>query len=102
MTQSFSLFLPSIISGLGYHSTQAQLFTAPPNMASFFTVVGTSILSDKIKARGPIMAIGTVIASGGYIMLLAAEGSAVRYGGTFLVAVGVFPGSAMVMVRDTT
>lgn len=96
--QSFSLFLPSIITGLGYHATEAQLFTVPPNMVAFFMVLATSIMSDKIKARGPIMAAGTVVAMVGYIMLLAAKQNTVRYGGTFLVAVGVYPGSAMIMV----
>lgn len=67
-------------------------------MAAFFTVLGTSIMSDRIKARGPIMAVGTIIAMCGYIMLLVAQKNTVRYGGTFLVAVGVFPGSAMIMV----
>ncbi|KAF4460682.1 major facilitator superfamily transporter [Fusarium albosuccineum] len=94
---SFSLFLPSIVRGLGYHATKAQLFTAPPNIAAFFTVLATSITSDRIKARGPIMVIGSIVAMGGYIMLLAAKESSVRYGGTFLVAVGVYPGSAMIM-----
>lgn len=96
--QSFSLFLPSIISGLGYKSTTAQLFTVPPNMTAFFFVLGTSFLSDKIRARGPIMVVGCTVASVGYIMLLVAKQSSVRYGGTFLVAVGVFPCSALIMV----
>ncbi|KAH8653389.1 MFS transporter-like protein [Xylariales sp. PMI_506] len=94
---SFSLFLPTIISGLGYQSTTAQLFTVPPNMVAFFFVLGTSFLSDKIKARGHIMAVGCVIATGGYVMLLVAKKSSVRYGGTFLIASGVYPGSAMIM-----
>lgn len=96
--QSFSLFLPTIISGLGYHATTAQLFTVPPNMAAFFVVLANSILSDRIKARGPILAGGCIIAIAGYIMLLTADTSSVRYGGTFLVAVGVYPSSAMTMV----
>lgn len=92
------MFLPSIIKGMGYHATKAQLFTVPPNMCAFFTVLGTSIMSDRIRARGPIMAVGTMISMCGYIMLLATDKSNVRYGGTFLVAVGIFPGSAMIMV----
>jgi hypothetical protein len=96
--QSFSVFLPSIFHGLGYQATKAQLLTAPPNIAAFCTVLATSIASDRIRARGPIMAIGCIVAMGGYIMLLVATKSTVRYGGTSLVAVGVYPGSAMIMV----
>ncbi|KAM0819188.1 putative Major facilitator superfamily domain-containing protein [Seiridium cardinale] len=94
---SYSLFLPTIIKGLGYTNTIAQLFTVPPNMTAFFFVLETSFLSDRIRARGPIMAAGCVISIAGYVMLLAAKENSVRYGGTFLVAVGVFPGSAMIM-----
>ncbi|KAJ4394222.1 hypothetical protein N0V93_003439 [Gnomoniopsis smithogilvyi] len=95
---SFSLFLPTIITGLGYtDTTTAQLFTVPPNMAAFIVVLLTSLLSDKIKARGPIMAGGCLFAIAGYIMLLVAEREQVRYGGTFLVAAGVYPCSAMIM-----
>ncbi|KAK1713010.1 major facilitator superfamily domain-containing protein [Colletotrichum acutatum] len=95
---SFSLFLPSIIQGLGYRSTtQIQLLTVPPNIAAFFVVLATSALSDKIKTRGLIMAVGSMVALCGYVMILASKSSNVRYGGTFLIATGVFPGSAMIM-----
>jgi hypothetical protein len=39
---------------------------------------------------------GAIVAIAGYIMLLVASKPAVRYGGTFLVASGVFTGSPMV------
>lgn len=97
--QSYSLFLPTIISGMGYKSTTAQLFTVPPNIAAFVLVLLTSTLSDRIKARGPIMAVGSVLAMVGYIMLLASKSNSVRYGGTFLVAIGVYTGSPMIVVR---
>jgi MFS-type transporter involved in bile tolerance (Atg22 family) len=102
LRQSFSLFLPTIISGLGYKSTTAQLFTVPPNMVAFVLVLILSFFSDKIKARGPIMVGGCLLAIAGYIMLLAAKENSVRYGGTFLVAAGVYPGSPAVMVRHRT
>jgi hypothetical protein len=85
---------------MGYKSTAAQLFTVPPNIAAFVLVLITSTLSDRIKARGPIMAVGSVLAMAGYIMLLASKSNGVRYGGTFLVAIGVYPGSPMVVVRS--
>jgi sugar phosphate permease len=57
---------------MGYRSTTAQLFTVPPNMAAFVTVLVTAYYSDKLT-------------------------NAVRYAGTFLVAIGVFQGSPMIM-----
>ncbi|MCJ1303746.1 hypothetical protein MMC08_006556 [Hypocenomyce scalaris] len=94
---SFSLFLPTIISSLGYTRVTAQLFTVPPNMGAFFTVLICSTLSDKIRARGPIMLGGCSVAIVGYIMLLAAKRPLVQYGGTFLVAAGIYPSSPAVM-----
>jgi hypothetical protein len=40
---------------------------------------------------------GCIVAIVGYIMLLCAKRPAVQYGGTFLVASGVYPGSPCVM-----
>ncbi len=65
-------------------------------MASFFIVLATAAYSDRIKMRGPFMIAGCVVAIVGYAMLLGASKSSVRYGGTFLVACGVFQGSPMV------
>ena len=96
--QSYSLFLPSIIKALGYKRITAQLFTVPPNVASFCVDLITAGFSDRIKARGYFMIGGCVIAIAGYIMLLAASQNSVKYGGTFLVACGVFQGSPMVSV----
>ena len=79
---SFSLFLPTIISSLGYTRITAQLFTVPPNMLGFFAVLIGSYTSDKIKARGPIMLVGCTVAIAGYIMLLASKRPAVAYGGS--------------------
>ncbi|KAK4227808.1 MFS transporter-like protein [Podospora fimiseda] len=94
---SFSLFLPTIISGMGYRSTTAQLFTVPPNMAGFFVVILTAHFSDKVKSRGIFIAGGTVIGICGYIMLLVSDQNRVKYAGTFLIAMGVFQASPMLM-----
>ncbi|KAJ8115725.1 hypothetical protein OPT61_g2699 [Boeremia exigua] len=94
---SFSLFLPSIVAGMGYHSTTAQLLTVPPNMAAFLTVLACAYFSDRLKTRGAFIAAGTVIGAIGYVLLLAARNNATRYAGTFLVAIGVFQGSPMVI-----
>jgi hypothetical protein len=94
---SYSLFLPSIIAGLGYKRITAQLFTVPPNFLAFLVVLIASWISDRIKMRGPLMAVGLLLAAIGYIMQLAAKTAAVRYGGTFFVAAGIFPCSPLVL-----
>ena len=94
---SYSLFLPTIISTLGYTRVTAQLFTVPPNAGAVFSVLLVTYLSDKYKARGPFMLGGCTIAIAGYIMLLAGKRPQIQYGGTFLIAAGVFPSSPLVM-----
>ncbi|TKA60620.1 hypothetical protein B0A49_12777 [Cryomyces minteri] len=94
---SFSLFLPTIIKALGYTRVTAQLFTVPPNVGGFCMVLITGWLSDKYRCRGPFMLIGVTMAIVGYIMLIATNRHLVNYGGTFLVAGGIFPCSPLVM-----
>lgn len=91
--------MPSIIHGMGYQSTTAQLFTVPPNVAGFITVLVTAYFSDRTRLRGPFVLGGTVVGAVGYIMLLTSEKNAVKYAGTFFIAIGVFQCSPILMVR---
>jgi len=94
---SYSLFLPSINRALGYTAVKAQLFTVPPNICGFFSVLITGWASDKYRVRGPFMLAGCTLAIGGYIMLIASADPTIQWGGTFLVASGIFPCSPLVM-----
>lgn len=94
---SYSLFLPTIIKSLGYTAVNANLLSVPPNMAAFFTVLITGYLSDKFKMRGPFMIVGVIISMAGYAMLISNNHHLIQYGGTFLVAAGIFPCSPLVM-----
>ncbi|GJJ07535.1 hypothetical protein Clacol_001737 [Clathrus columnatus] len=62
---SFSLFLPTIIAGLGFSGGQAQLHTVPPYVPA---VVLT-----------------------GYILAIAAKTNNARYAAVFLIAAGIYP-----------
>ncbi|THY29451.1 MFS general substrate transporter [Aureobasidium pullulans] len=94
---SYSLFLPTIIRSLGYKAVHAQLLTVPPNVGAFFSVLLVTWLSDKYRMRGPFMLVGCTISVGGYIMLISSNHHMIQYGGTFLVAAGIFPCSPLVM-----
>ena len=95
---SFSLFLPSIIEGMGYESIiRIQLFTVPPNFLAFLVVIATSFISDKIKMRGPCIVVGFSVALIGYIMNIASDKSGVKYAGTFFIAAEVFPCSPLIL-----
>ncbi|KAF2157979.1 MFS general substrate transporter [Myriangium duriaei CBS 260.36] len=86
---SFSLFLPTIISALGYTSLKAQLMTAPPNMVAFFAVPLAGRISDRLQMRGSLILVGEMVAIVGYVMLISTDHQLIQYGGTFLVGTGI-------------
>lgn len=94
---SYSLFLPTILDQFGYELFITQLLTVPPNTLAFLTVLVTCWLSDKFQRRGVFMLGWIVVGIAGYIMLIASPSKNVEYGGTFLVAAGIFPCSPLVM-----
>lgn len=94
---SYSLFLPIILEEFGYSLYITQLLTVPPNTLAFITVLLTCWFSDRTKIRGYFMVAWIIIAIGGYIMLIATPDYNIEYGGTFLVAAGIFPCSPLIM-----
>lgn len=88
---SFSLFLPTILKELGYSSTRAQLLTVPPYaIACFFTVI-VGFLADRTRQRGVFNIGFSLIGIAGFGMALGGSTAAVRYAGTYLAAVGIYP-----------
>ncbi|KAK7695993.1 hypothetical protein QCA50_000633 [Cerrena zonata] len=88
---SFSLFLPTIVAGLGYRGGQAQLHTVPPYVPATVLTVAVAIISDKMKLRGPFVLFFLPIAIIGYIISIVAKNNTQRYVAVFLIASGVFP-----------
>lgn len=83
---------------MGYKSTVAQLFTVPPNMTGFISVIVASYFSDRVRVRGPFIVAGCILGICGYIMLLVSDRNPVKYAGTFFIGLGVFQCSSMLMV----
>ncbi|KZT12578.1 MFS general substrate transporter [Laetiporus sulphureus 93-53] len=88
---SFSLFLPTIISGLGYSGGAAQLHTVPPYVPAVALTVVVAVLSDKLKMRGPFILMFLPISMAGYILAIAAKNDTQRYVAVFLMAAGIYP-----------
>ncbi|KAH8105967.1 MFS general substrate transporter [Cristinia sonorae] len=88
---SFSLFLPTIVAGLGYEGSEAQLHTVPPYIPAVVLTVVVSIAADKLKWRGPFILIFLPISMIGYIVSIVARNNRERYAGVFLIAAGVYP-----------
>ncbi|KAJ6599082.1 MFS general substrate transporter [Mycena vulgaris] len=104
---SFSLFLPTIISGLNFSGKSAQLHTVPPYVPATVLTVVVAVLSDRLKWRGPFILICLPSAIAGYILAIAASTNAQRnlgvknaqsrYGAVFLIAAGVYPSAPAIL-----
>ena len=94
---TLSLFLPTIITGLGYTAAQAQLLTVPPYVAAFILTLSVAVASEKLKLRAPFIMGSSCLAIIGYIILLTSRKASVSYGGTILAASGIYPATAIVL-----
>ncbi|RKF53989.1 putative transporter [Golovinomyces cichoracearum] len=88
---AFSLFLPSIISELGYSMTSAQLLTVPPYAVAAILTVLVGWIADRTHQRGLCNIFTSIIGITGFVMLIAFQRPEVKYAGTFLAALGIYP-----------
>ncbi|OJJ73480.1 hypothetical protein ASPBRDRAFT_174185 [Aspergillus brasiliensis CBS 101740] len=94
---TLSLFMPTIISELGYTAAQAQLLTVPPYAVAFILTITVAILSERTHRRAPFILLSTALACIGYILLLSDHRPGVSYLGTFFAAAGIYPAVAIVL-----
>src|ERR1700716_4198713 len=88
---SLPVFLPAILTGMGFTSIHAQGLTAPPYFVSFLCCIITTWIADRTRQRGLVIIVLSLIAGVGYIILATCKGVGVRYFAIFLAAIGVFP-----------
>ncbi|KAH8831300.1 major facilitator superfamily domain-containing protein [Flagelloscypha sp. PMI_526] len=89
--QGISLFMPSLLKGMGYSTIKSQLYTVPVYITASVWSVGLAYSSFKIGRRGIPLLITTPIAIIGLAILLGSADHHANYGAIFLVAIGVFP-----------
>ncbi|KAF8812453.1 MFS general substrate transporter [Phlegmacium glaucopus] len=94
---SFSLFLPTIVAGLGYKGSQAQLHTVPPYVPATVLTVVVAYLSDRFKWRGPFILICLPFAIIGYALAITADNNRTRYIAVFFMAAGVYPSAPCIL-----
>ena len=88
---AFSLFLPTIISELGYATTKAQLLTVPPYAAAAILTITIGWIADRTRQRGLCNIAMSFLGIAGFAMLLGSQHAGVKYAGTFLGALGIYP-----------
>jgi len=92
VVQSFTFFLPTILTDLHWTATKAQLLTVPPYVLACIWAILISYISDRIRKRGVFIMTHTVVAMIGYIILITEKHRAgVKYFAVFLAALGAFP-----------
>ncbi|KAG2039597.1 MFS general substrate transporter [Suillus americanus] len=94
---SLSLFLPTIIAGLGFETWQAQLMTAPPNVLASFSIWTTVYFSSKFNVRAPFIIGAAIVSIIGYILLIACTSPGLQYFGVHLAAAGVYTGNSLLL-----
>ncbi|KAK1759628.1 major facilitator superfamily domain-containing protein [Echria macrotheca] len=94
---SLPVFLPAILTSMGFTSIHAQGLTAPPYFLSFLVCIGTTYLADRTQQRGLVIIVLSAVAGVGYILLATVKSVGVRYLGVFLAAAGVFPAIANIL-----
>ncbi|GEM06815.1 major facilitator superfamily protein [Rhodotorula toruloides] len=92
IVQGTSIFLPTIISGLGkYTATQVQLRSVPPYIVASAWAFGVSYVAWKTRVHGYLVAGSTMLSIVGYVMFLASKDPKVLYGASFLTFTGALP-----------
>ncbi|EXL90003.1 major facilitator superfamily domain-containing protein [Fusarium oxysporum II5] len=82
---AYSYFLPIILrDGMGYSRTNSMLLSAPPYVLAAVMALFSGWLGDRLKMRGPIIAIHQLITAAGMLTTVYANTNAVRYFGAFL------------------
>ncbi|CAC9884598.1 unnamed protein product, partial [Aureobasidium pullulans] len=87
---SGSFFVPTIIRELGYTSASAQIRSIPIFIVAAMCSIASAYLTDRLRHRFGFCIFGLVVASVGYVILLAQQGLsvAVKYFALFLVVPG--------------
>lgn len=88
---AFSLFLPSIIAELGYSGTHANLLSVPPYAAAAIMTITVGWYADRTKRRGLSNICISTLGIIGFSMLIGSKKAGVKYAGTFLAAMGIYP-----------
>jgi dipeptide/tripeptide permease len=95
-----SFFVPTIVKELGYTSSVAQVRSIPIFIVATVTAIIAAYVSDRLRNRYWLTMFGLVVASIGYIMLLAQNNlsAGVKYFALFLIVPGGYITQPIVLV----
>jgi MFS family permease len=92
---SMPVFLPTIVSAMGFSARVSQGLSAPPFLFAFVVVLGTAVLSDRMRDRSRLLMAHACLAALGYSTLILPgigldPGPVIRYMAVFPICAGFF------------
>ncbi|KAJ7638167.1 MFS general substrate transporter [Roridomyces roridus] len=93
----FALFIPTIITGLGFSAANAQLMTVPPYVFASCVIVVITRVSDKTKMRGPYILGIAILGIIGYAIWFATRSPSAGYVAAFFACTGTFVNIALIL-----
>lgn len=94
---TISLFMPTIISDLGYTAANAQLLTVPPYFLAFIFTMTIAHISFVVKRRLVFIIGCALLAIVGYIVQITSPTVTGRYVAIFITTPGVYAGNALLL-----
>ncbi|KAJ1304616.1 hypothetical protein OPQ81_005758 [Rhizoctonia solani] len=91
--QGISLFMPTLLKGMGYSTIQSQLRTVPPPTRVVASVFSIAIAYGSFRSgrRGMWLLFIVPLVITGLAILLGTSNAQANYAGVFLIAMGAFP-----------
>ncbi|KIV95264.1 hypothetical protein PV10_02937 [Exophiala mesophila] len=89
-TLGFSIFLPTIIRGMGYTNLQANYLTVPVYCTGAISVILFSTIADKFQRRAILIVAAMVPPVIGYSIIIGSANKAAGYAAMFIVVTGLF------------
>lgn len=93
--------LPTIINNLGYSAARAQGMSAPPYLFGCLVCILFSLVADRIKQRGYVLAAAFALAIVGFVIIISTAGNksvtGVTLFGIFLTAGGLYAATPPMM-----
>ena len=86
--QGISLFMPTLLAGMGYNKIHSQLLTVPPYVLSSIWSIGIAYACQKTGKRGRWVLVTTPLSILGSAMLIGSKDRKVGYAGIFFLAMG--------------
>ncbi|KDN45134.1 hypothetical protein RSAG8_05049, partial [Rhizoctonia solani AG-8 WAC10335] len=89
--QGISLFMPTLMKGMGYSTIESQLRTVPPYVVASVFSIAIAYGSFRSGRRGMWLLFIAPLVIIGLAILLGTSNTQANYAGVFLIAMGAFP-----------